>query len=51
MTRLVEMHILDPAAFLVWMRRDGWEPLPADQIPDDDPDDLAGAVQTASPTL
>jgi hypothetical protein len=50
-TRLVEMHIPDPQAFLARMRQDGWEPLPADQLPDDDPDDLVGAVQAATDDL
>lgn len=50
-TRLVELHIPDPEAFLAWMCQDGWEPLPADQLPDDDPDDLVGAVQAATDDL
>ena len=50
-TRLIEMHIPDPKAFLTWMRQDGWEPLPADQLPTEDPDDLVGAVQTATDDL
>ena len=49
--RLVEMHIPDPQALLSWMRQDGWEPLPAEQLPDDDPDDLVGAVQAATDDL
>jgi hypothetical protein len=45
--RLMEVHVPDPAVFLTWMREGGWEPLPAED-PDDDPDDLVGAVMSAT---
>jgi hypothetical protein len=50
-THLVEMHVPDPRAFVAWMRADGWEPLPADQLPAEDIDAVVGAVQAATDDL
>ncbi|MGW3183173.1 hypothetical protein ACWDD9_28255 [Kitasatospora sp. NPDC001119] len=41
---LKEFHITDPDAVLSEAENDGWEPLPDDELPDDDPRDLTGAL-------
>jgi len=50
-SRLIEIHISDTQRFRAAMAEDGWEPLPADQLAADDPDDLVGAVMTATDDL
>ncbi|MFG3076355.1 hypothetical protein [Streptomyces sp. NPDC048225] len=45
-THLREFHITDEDALLHAAARRGWEPLPASELGDDDPRDLAGAVIT-----
>ncbi|MCS0605614.1 hypothetical protein NX794_31090 [Streptomyces sp. LP11] len=45
-THLREFHITDEDALLHAAARRGWEPLPASELGEDDPRDLAGAVIT-----
>lgn len=45
-THLREFHITDEAALLKAAVGRGWEPLPASELGEDDPRDLAGAVIT-----
>ncbi|MFE6052878.1 hypothetical protein ACFQ6N_19145 [Kitasatospora sp. NPDC056446] len=47
---LKEFHITDPDAVLAEADNDGWEPLPADELPDDDPRDLTGALMHLATT-
>ncbi|MFF2077457.1 hypothetical protein ACFVXG_22220 [Kitasatospora sp. NPDC058162] len=43
-TSLREFHVYDRQALLDAAGEQGWEPMPADQLDDDDPHDVVGAV-------
>ncbi|MDQ1009291.1 hypothetical protein QFZ82_003776 [Streptomyces sp. V4I23] len=45
-THLREFHITDENALIRAAMADGWEPLPASELDEDDPRDLIGAVMT-----
>ncbi|MEU9979378.1 hypothetical protein [Streptomyces sp. NPDC051014] len=46
--QLREFHVYDPAKLLAAAAAGGWEPMPDDELDEDDPNDLVGAVMFAA---